>query len=59
HEKKLVIELDGKIHDSQKEYDEGRTAIIEELGIRVIRFTNNELSKDISKVLAEIRKAVV
>jgi very-short-patch-repair endonuclease len=58
HEKKLVIELDGKIHDSQKEYDEGRTAIIEELGIRVIRFTNDRLSKDISKVLAEIRMAV-
>lgn len=58
HEKKLVIELDGKIHDFQQEYDEGRTAIIEKLGIRVIRFTNEELSADISKVLAEIRRAL-
>jgi len=58
HEKKLVIEVDGKIHEHQKDYDEGRTAIINQLGIRVIRFTNEELSEDISKVLAEIRKAV-
>ncbi|MFC2176019.1 endonuclease domain-containing protein [Bacteroidota bacterium] len=58
HEKKLVIEVDGKIHEYQKDYDEGRTAIIEQLGIRVIRFTNEELSEDISRVLAAIRKTV-
>lgn len=58
HEKKLVIEVDGKIHDHQKDYDEGRTAIIEQLGIRVIRFKNEEFSENISGVLAEIRKAV-
>ncbi len=58
HEKKMVIEVDGKIHDFQKDYDEGRTAIMEQLGIRVIRFGNEELSDDLIKVLEEIRKAV-
>ena len=28
HEKKLVIEIDGKIHELQKEYDEAREHVI-------------------------------
>lgn len=42
-EKKLVVEIDGKIHEKQKDYDELRTQIINRLGIRVIRFTNEEI----------------
>lgn len=40
HETKLVIEIDGCIHDNSKEYDDFRTKIIEHLGLRVIRFSN-------------------
>ena len=54
HEKKLVIELDGKIHDNQKEYDEYRTFLINQLGIRVHRIKNEEL-KDIQAVTAKIK----
>jgi very-short-patch-repair endonuclease len=57
-ERKLVIEVDGKIHDFQKEYDQGRTEILKEMGLSVIRFTNDEVSKDISAVLEKIRDAV-
>ena len=42
HEKNLVIEVDGKIHDNQKEYDEYRTFLINQLGIRVFRLKNEE-----------------
>nr|MCU4177914.1 endonuclease domain-containing protein [Marinilabiliaceae bacterium N1Y90] len=35
HEKRLVVEVDGEIHEYQKEYDEGRTAELERLGITV------------------------
>jgi very-short-patch-repair endonuclease len=42
HEKKLIVEIDGKIHDFQKEYDELRTYIINSLGIQVIRFKNRK-----------------
>lgn len=42
-EKKLVVEIDGEIHEHQKDYDELRTQIINELGICVIRFKNEEL----------------
>ena len=39
---KLVIELDGKIHDKQKHYDRERDLIIDQMGLKVIRFKNEE-----------------
>ena len=56
-EKKLVIELDGKIHDFQKEYDENREAILTDLGLKVIRFKNEEL-EDIRNVLDKIKEVL-
>jgi very-short-patch-repair endonuclease len=53
-EKKLIIELDGKIHEFQKEYDANRQAILIDLDLNVIRFKNEELD-DINKVLDMIR----
>ena len=40
---KVVIEIDGKIHLQQKEYDALRTARLNELDFEVIRFTNEEV----------------
>jgi very-short-patch-repair endonuclease len=56
HEKKLIIELDGGIHDSieQSEYDDGRTFELEEKGFKIIRFRNEEVFNDLEKVLAKI-----
>jgi very-short-patch-repair endonuclease len=56
HQKKLIIELDGGIHDSpeQKVYDEGRTADLEEKGFKLLRFRNDEVLNDIKKVLEKI-----
>lgn len=61
HEKHLVIELDGDIHDlpEQIEYDEDRTYELEELGVIVIRFTNNEVEKGFDKVLEKIKKHLI
>lgn len=42
-EHKLVIEIDGKVHDHQKDYDQQRTIVLENLGLKVIRFKNEEL----------------
>ncbi|MHB9141850.1 MAG: endonuclease domain-containing protein [Paludibacter sp.] len=55
HKYKLVVEVDGKIHESQKEYDENRTAELERFGLTVIRFTNDEVFNDIEKVIVEIK----
>ena len=38
HEKKLVLEIDGKVHERQKDYDELRTDLIKVPGMKVIRF---------------------
>lgn len=40
----LVVEVDGDIHDLQKEEDERREKILSELGLRVIRFGNDEVA---------------
>ncbi len=54
----LVIELDGSHHkDSEsKQYDKERTRYFKALGIKVIRFWNSEVSKDLVKVLKTIKE---
>jgi very-short-patch-repair endonuclease len=49
----LVIELDGEIHEFQKEYDQERTAILMGMGYRVLRIKNTELA-DIESVKNKI-----
>jgi len=56
--KKLAIELDGSQHNdnSQKDYDLKRTARLNELGINVIRFWDNEVLKNLDNVLETISR---
>ena len=56
HSARLVVELDGNVHDSvdQHEYDTNRTYILEEFGIRVVRFRNDEVFEQLRGVLAKI-----
>lgn len=51
----LAVELDGEIHFYQKEKDNNRDEILNDLGIRVLRFQNEELD-DLENVLNRIRK---
>ena len=57
-EKKLVIEVDGKIHDFQKDYDERRDEILTNMGLKVIRFKNKEV-KFTNRVLDRIETFLV
>src|SRR5690606_24923861 len=41
--KKLIVEVDGEIHNFQQEADAERTAILEAKGYRVVRFKNEEV----------------
>ncbi len=52
-QKKLVIELDGKIHEKQKDYDIQRDIVMKKLGLRVLRIRNEELN-DMDSVLLKI-----
>jgi very-short-patch-repair endonuclease len=58
NEAKLAIELDGNFHTETeaKEYDKLRTILLNELGITVLRFWNEEVIKSPDKVLQKISK---
>jgi len=53
--KKVVIEIDGKIHLQQKEYDALRTERLNELEYEVIRFSNEEVFANPEKVALKIK----
>lgn len=57
HKANLVIEVDGKIHDNAeiKNKDMGRTYEIESLGIKILRFTNEDVLGNIEEVLKAVR----
>lgn len=60
HSKKLVIELDGEIHDQidQEDYDVGRKYELESLGLKVLKFKNQEVFDDVELVLKSIKESV-
>jgi len=58
HEVKLVVELDGGIHQQKeiKEHDINRTAELKRFEIKVIRFTNEEVLENTEKILNQIKE---
>lgn len=58
HHYKLVIELDGAVHQEkdQKDRDFGREEELEDLGLRILRFSNDSVIYDMEYVLDEIEK---
>lgn len=58
HKLRLIIEIDGEYHYTKEQIprDEERTKILEFNGIRVIRFSNDEILSNLEKVLKEIEK---
>ena len=56
HQHELIVEVDGGIHDLQQEYDAEREENLKSLGFRIIRFTNEEITKNLNGVLRKIVK---
>lgn len=54
HQHELIVEVDGGIYELQQEYDADREEYLMALGFRIIRFTNDEVSKDLKSVLQKI-----
>ncbi len=54
HEFKLIIEIDGGIHEMQKEYDEMRECTLKEMGFSILRFSNEEVLNETDIVLQKI-----
>ena len=60
HSQKLVIELDGSIHNvpDVKTNDIIRQKDLEDLGLKIIRFTNKEITNNLEQVLQTIEKNI-
>jgi very-short-patch-repair endonuclease len=60
HKVKLVIELDGGIHNAPKqfEYDQNRDYEMNELGLTILRFKNEEVLENIEIVVAKIIEVI-
>jgi len=54
---RLIVEIDGGIHNSQRESDSLRVQQLTERGYQVIRFTNEEVEREIEIVLGKIKEA--
>ena len=58
-EKSLIIELDGKIHDFQKQRDSRREEILVGAGLHILRFKNEKINENLSEVLNEIEDFIM
>jgi len=60
HKYKLVIELDGNIHDLSdvKTNDNNRENELKEFGLKILRLKNIEITNNLSKSLDKIKKEI-
>lgn len=58
HALKLVIEVDGEIHlqKNKIEYDAMRTGVFNSFGIKIIRFTNEDILQNSEEIVSQIEK---
>ena len=58
HKARLVVELDGEVHDTEnaKQYDAGRNEKMNDFGITVLRFKNEDVFANIDFVVETIEK---
>jgi len=52
------VEVDGDVHDLQKEEDERREKVLSALGLRVVRFGNDEVVRNLSAVVGKVREFI-
>jgi len=57
-EVKLAVEVDGDTHAHQQDYDARRTAWLEQEGFRVIRFSNDDVMRNLDGVAGAILAAL-
>jgi very-short-patch-repair endonuclease len=56
-DRKLVVEIDGRQHDTFAAYDTNRTAELEQQGLVVVRFRNEDVLNDLDTVLRTVLAA--
>jgi len=55
---RLVIEIDGFSHDVNWIYDQKRSTYLEQIGYRVLRFSNDDVGSNLEGVVKTIEQAV-
>jgi 5-methyltetrahydrofolate--homocysteine methyltransferase len=55
---KLIVELDGGVHKLRQTDDAVREAILRVRGFHVLRFTNEDVIRDLPAVLLTVRQAL-
>ncbi len=55
---KLIIEIDGDSHEGRWCYDINRQHFLESIGLRVIRFNDTDVKRDITAVLVAIQNEI-
>jgi very-short-patch-repair endonuclease len=58
HKAGLVVEVDGYVHDLHQDEDIRREKALQEMGLRIVRFRNDEVLNNLSTVLEKIRKQI-
>jgi very-short-patch-repair endonuclease len=58
HKSALVVEVDGDIHDLQQEEDVRREKVLSALGLRVVRFRNDDVVRKLSTVVGKIKELI-
>lgn len=56
--KMLIIEVDGEIHEKQKEHDKERDDYLKSLGYNILRFKNEDIENRLKKVLDNIKNVL-
>ncbi|MBK9257131.1 MAG: DUF559 domain-containing protein [Saprospiraceae bacterium] len=59
HPLRLAIEIDGHNHQNSLESDSNRETIFSTLGIKTVRFSNNEVNADFENVMNKITREIL
>jgi very-short-patch-repair endonuclease len=59
HTARLVVEVDGAVHDKQRDYDAARDEALAARGLHVLRVTNDEVLAALPSVLTRILTSAV
>ena len=59
HKAALVIEVDGDIHDLQQEEDAKREKALNEMGLNIVRFRNDEILQNSETVAMRIKELIM
>jgi very-short-patch-repair endonuclease len=59
HALRLIIEVDGPIHEKQKKYDEARDKILNDLGYKILRIKNEQMNENLGNMKKNLSELII